>query len=161
MREREVVYNMISTLRVDGVHERREFNSKPQETAASYQQSTLLQVPGGISSVQALREGLKFGSVGEQLYRLRQSVALAQLYNAYARTQADPYAFLYLQQKQELSVKSLTASRKRKRVIRQDSFGIRLTGTGHLLINSHTRGRLLLFLPVTVAPTWQTPARDG
>lgn len=77
---------MISTLRVDGVHERREFNSKTQETAASYQQSALLQVPGGISSVQALREGLEISSAGEQLYRLRLRVALAQLYNAYART---------------------------------------------------------------------------
>jgi hypothetical protein len=48
---REVMYDMISTLRVDGMHERREFNSKTQETAASYQQSALLQVPGGISSV--------------------------------------------------------------------------------------------------------------
>jgi hypothetical protein len=51
-------------------------------------------------------------------------------YNASARTQVDPHAFLYLQQNQELLVKSLTAFQKRKRVIRQDSFGIRLSRTG-------------------------------
>src|SRR5438045_439673 len=106
---------MISTLRVDGVHERREFNSKTKETAASYQQSTLPQVSGGISSVQALREELEINSAGERVYRLRRHVTLTQFTT---RTQVDPHQFLY-PRNQTLSVKSLTASRKRKRVIRQ------------------------------------------
>jgi hypothetical protein len=54
-------------------------------------------------------------SVGEQLYRLRRRVALAQYYNDYTNAQADPHGFLYPDQNKELSVKSLAATRKRKR----------------------------------------------
>lgn len=115
---------------------------------------------GGIFSVQALREGLEISSAGEQLYPLRRSVALAQLYNAYARTQADPHTFLYLQQNQERSVKSFTASRKRKRVIRQDSFGIRLSGTGtRSLTTTRGAGHCSFFLS-RVPQLGRLPARD-
>jgi len=54
-------------------------------------------------------------SVGEQLYRLRRRVALAQFYNDYTNAQADPHGFLYPDQNKELWVKSLAATRKRKR----------------------------------------------
>jgi len=56
----------------------------------------------------------------EQLYRLRQHVALAQFYNDYTRAQANPHAFLYPEQNTELSVKSLTPTRKRKRASSPD-----------------------------------------
>jgi len=53
-------------------------------------------------------------SAEEQLCRLRRRVALAQFYDDYTRAQADPHSFLYPEQK-KISVKSLTATRKRKR----------------------------------------------
>jgi len=112
---REVVYDMIKTLRVGVMRERQDFNSETQETIKTYQQSTLLQVPQGVSSFQALREELEMSSAGEQLYRLRRRVALAQFYNDYTNAQADPHEFLYPGQNKEVLVKSLTANRKRKR----------------------------------------------
>jgi hypothetical protein len=60
-------------------------------------------------------------SAEEQLYRLRRLVALAQFYNDYTRAQADPHAFLYPEQNKELSVKSLTPTRKRKRASSSDA----------------------------------------
>jgi hypothetical protein len=81
---------------------------------ASNLQSASLQVPEGISSFQALREELEMSSAEEQLCRLRRRVALAQFYDDYTRAQADPHSFLYPEQK-KISVKSLTATRKRKR----------------------------------------------
>jgi hypothetical protein len=126
---REVVYDMISTLRVDGVHERREFKPlrrKRQRRAIS--KAPYCRSLEGISRVQALREGLET--------RLCRRVALTQL-----------HAFLYPQQNQEFSVKSLTGSRKRKRVMRQDSFGIRLLGTGtRLLTATRVAGYCSFFL---------------
>ena len=51
-------------------------------------------------------------SIGAQLYR---RVALAQFYNDYTNAQADPHGFLYPDQNEKLSMKYLTATRKRKR----------------------------------------------
>jgi hypothetical protein len=60
-------------------------------------------------------------STEEQLYQLRQLVALTQFYNDYTRAQADSHAFLYPEQNKELSVKSLTPTRKRKRAPSSDA----------------------------------------
>ena len=75
----EVVYDMISTLRLCVMQMRRESNSK------------VLEVPGGCSNLQALREELEMSNAGEQLYRLRRRVALMQFYDEYTSTQADPH----------------------------------------------------------------------
>jgi hypothetical protein len=111
---REVVYDMISTLRVGVMQEQRKLISEKQETLTSLH-SALPQVPEGFSHFQALREELEMSSAGEQLYRLRRRVALTQFYNDYTCAQADPHGFLYPDQNRELSVKSLTATRKRKK----------------------------------------------
>ena len=102
---RDVIYDMIRTLRDDVVWERQELHL----------QSALLQVPKGVSTFQALSQELEMSSVGEQLYRLRRRVALTKFYNDYTNAQADPYGFLYPDQNEELSIKCLTATRKRKR----------------------------------------------
>lgn len=60
---REVIYDMIRTLRDGVVWERQELNL----------QSALLQVPKGGSTFQALRQELEMSSVGEQLYRRKGS----------------------------------------------------------------------------------------
>jgi hypothetical protein len=112
---REVIYDMISTLRVGVMREPQELNSETQQTVTSSLQSALLQVPEGVSSFQALRDELEMSSAGEQLYRLRRRVALVQFYNDYTCAQADPHAFLYREQNKEFSVESSTATRKRKR----------------------------------------------
>jgi hypothetical protein len=112
---REAIYDMIRTLRVGVMRERQDFNSETQETTNPHLQSVLLQVPKGFFSFQALRQELEMSSVGEQLYRLRRRVALAQFYNNYTNAQADPHGFLYPNQNEELSMKYLTATRKRKR----------------------------------------------
>lgn len=52
----EVVYDMISTLRLCVMQMRRESNSK------------VLEVPGGCSNLQGLREELEMSNAGEQLY---------------------------------------------------------------------------------------------
>jgi hypothetical protein len=77
---REVVYDMIRTLRVGVMCERQEFNSETHETTKTHLQSALLQVPQRFSNFQALREELEVSSVGEQLCRLRRRVALAKFY---------------------------------------------------------------------------------
>jgi hypothetical protein len=61
---REVVYDMIRTLRVGVMCERQEFNSETQETTKTHLQSALLQVPQRFSNFQALREELEVSSVG-------------------------------------------------------------------------------------------------
>jgi hypothetical protein len=114
-----VVFDMVSTLRVGVMHPRREFNFKTQEAVTSNLHDGSLQIPEGISSFQALREELEMNSAGEQLFRLRRRVALAQFYDDYTRAQADPHSFLYPEQK-NVSVKSLTATRKRKRASSPD-----------------------------------------
>ena len=111
---REVVYDMVSTLRVGVIQQQREFNFKTQEAVTSNLQSGSLQVSEGISSFRALREELEISRAGEQLSRLRRRVTLVQFYDKYTRAQADPNSFLYPEQKQVL-MKSLTATRKRKR----------------------------------------------
>ena len=65
-------------------------------------------------------------SVGEQLYRLRRRVALAQFYNDYTNAQANPHGFLYPNQNKELSMKHLTATRKSKRA--SSSYGAKRHG---------------------------------
>jgi hypothetical protein len=145
---------MISTLRVDGMHERREFNSKTQETAASYQQSALLQIPGGISSFQALREELEISNTGEQLYRLRQRVALAQLYNDYTHAQADPSYISVPTAEPRALGEIFDGIPEKKKGNAAGFFRHQATvGNWHPLINSHTRSRPLLFLLVTGVPT--------
>jgi hypothetical protein len=52
---REVIYDMIRTLRVGVIRERQDFNSETQETTNPHLQSVLLQVPKGFCSFQALR----------------------------------------------------------------------------------------------------------
>jgi hypothetical protein len=118
---REVIYDTIRTLRVGALRERQEFNFETQESIKPCLQSGLLQVPDGISRFQALREELEISSIGEQLYRLRRRVALVQFYNDYTNAQADPYGFLYAGQNKDFSVKSLIATRKRKR--KSSSYG--------------------------------------
>ena len=78
---REAIYDMIRTLRIKVMWERQDFNSETQETTNPHPQSVLLQAPKGFSSFQALRQELEMSSVGEQLYRLRRRVALAEFYN--------------------------------------------------------------------------------
>jgi len=112
---REAIYDMIRTLRVGVMRERQDFNSETQKTTNPHLRSVLLQVPKGFSNFQALRQELEMSSVGEQLYRLRRRVALAQFYNDYTNAQADPHGFLYPNQNEELSMQYLTATRKRKR----------------------------------------------
>jgi hypothetical protein len=111
---REVVYDTVSTLRVGAIQQQREFNFKTQEAVTSNLQSGSLQVSEGISSFRALQEELEISSAGEQLFRLRRHVTLAQLYDKYIGAQADSNLFLYPEQKQVL-MKSLTATQKRKR----------------------------------------------
>jgi hypothetical protein len=110
---REVIYDMVSTLRVDGMHERREFNSKTQETAASYQQSALLQVPGGISSFQSSERNWKSVILENNFTDYAGAFTLAQLYNDYTHAQADP-SYISVLTAEELLAKSLTASGKEK-----------------------------------------------
>ena len=100
---REVVYDMISTLRLGVMQMRRESNSK------------MLEDPERCSNLQTLREELETSNAGEQLYRLRRRVALVQFYDEYTSAQADPHAFLYPGQNKELSVTSFGVMRKRKR----------------------------------------------
>jgi hypothetical protein len=98
---REVVYDMVSTLRLGVVQMWGESNSK------------MLEVPEGCPNFQALREDLEMSNAGEQLYRLRRRVALVQFYDEYMRAQADSHAFMYPGQNKELSVKSFRVTRKR------------------------------------------------
>src|SRR5256885_14973688 len=77
-------------------------------------QSTPLPAPRMDYSFRALRTELEISSAGEQLYRLRRRVALAQFFNDYTSVQADPHAFLYPEQNKE-SLKSSATARKRKR----------------------------------------------
>src|SRR2546423_8906175 len=60
---REVVYDMVRTLRVGIIQERQEFNSETQETLKSDLQSVLLQVPDRFPSFQVLREELEMSSI--------------------------------------------------------------------------------------------------
>jgi hypothetical protein len=64
-------------------------------------------------------------NVGEP-YRLRRRVALVQFYNDYTDAQADPHGFLYSNQNEELSMKHLTATWKRKR--ESSSYGAKRRG---------------------------------
>lgn len=123
---RETIYDMIRTLRVGVMRERQDFNSETQETINPHLQSVSLQVPKGFSSFQALRQELEMSSAGEQLYRLSRRVALAQFYNDYTNAQADPHGFLYPNQNEELSMKHLTTTRKRKRA--SSSYGAKRHG---------------------------------
>jgi hypothetical protein len=62
---REVIYDMIRTLRVGVRWERQGFNTETQETTNPHLRSVLLQVPKGFSSFQALKQELEMSSVGE------------------------------------------------------------------------------------------------
>lgn len=133
---REVVYDMLRTLRVGIIQERQEFNSETQATLKSDLQSVLIQVPDRFPSFQALREKLEMSSAGEQLYRLRRCVVLAQFYNNYTNAEANLQEFLYPEQNKELSVKSLPATRKRKRA--SLSYGAKRRGSKLLtLVHNH------------------------
>jgi hypothetical protein len=86
---------------------------------------------------------------------LRQRVALTQLYNDYARAHADPDAFLYPQQNQRILGEIFDGIPEKKESNAAGFFRHQAAvGNRHPLINSYTRGRPLLFLPVTGAPTW-------
>jgi hypothetical protein len=111
---REVVYDMIVALRVRGVAEGQPLNPQTLKVMKDHPQSTPLPAPRMDYSFRALRTELEISSAGEQLYRLRRRVALAQFFNDYTSAQADPHAFLYPEQKKE-SLKSSATARKRKR----------------------------------------------
>jgi hypothetical protein len=111
---REVVYDIIVALRDRGVAEGQQLNPQTPKVMKDHPQSTLLPAPRMDYSFRALRTELEMSSAGEQLYKLRRRVALAQFFDVYTRAQADPHAFLYPEQNKEL-LKSSARARKRKR----------------------------------------------
>ncbi|ERF68058.1 hypothetical protein EPUS_09458 [Endocarpon pusillum Z07020] len=111
---REVLYDMISALRARQKYEAPRPSLIPHGIAPSCFQGEV-GFSGLAGRFQALREELEISNAGEQLYRLRRRVALAQFYNDYTHAQADPYAFLYPERNEELSLESLKPTRKRKR----------------------------------------------
>jgi hypothetical protein len=129
---REVVYDMIVALRVRGVAEGQPLNPQTLKVMKDHPQSTPLPAPRMDYSFRALRTELEMSSAGEQLYKLRRRITLAQFFDDYTRAQADPYSFLYPEQNKEL-LKSSTRARKRKRPSPKDAkiYGNRLSTLVH------------------------------
>jgi uncharacterized protein YukE len=129
-----VINDTISILRARGDQKVQDLNSIWQGKATIHLDDQLRRLPRSARALQDLKQELEITDAGEQLFRLRKRVALAQFYDVYTNAQANPRTFLSKGRDAKLSVDTLTAIGKRKRKRkRKSSFGGDSGGRRHRL----------------------------
>ena len=88
-----MINDTISILRAHDDQKVQDLSSIWQRKATSHLDDQLQRLPRSARTLQDLKQELEITDAGEQLFRLRKRVALAQFYDVYMNAQANPRTF--------------------------------------------------------------------